>query len=193
MNTCSNLRLSWRDHPPIWLPVSQCKYIIAFLYLLSLMMISLDPNPTSHTPSTTPPPIYTGPGGQYTYIEDLLKLSSCCHHASATDSRLQAISSPLHLAQWRRCLRSHPDADFSHYILQGLEFGFHIGVQEGAQLQPSRRNMQSAREHPEIIEEYLHRETSGGRILGPYSLNTMTGIHTNQIVLMMPSTQHYVH
>ena len=40
--------------------------------------------------------------------------------------------------------------------------------------------MQSAREHPEIIEEYLHSETSGGHILGPYSLNTMTGIHTNR-------------
>ena len=115
------------------------------------------------------------------YMQDLLKLSSSCHHASsAIDSRLQAISSPLCLAQWQQRLRAHPDADFSQYILQGLEFGFHIGVQEGAQLQPARKNMQSAGEHPEIIAEYLQAETAGGRILGPYSLNTMPGIHTNR-------------
>ena len=123
-----------------------------------------------------------GPDGRYRYTDDLLKLSKSCSHAATTvDPRLQSISTPLHLPQWRRRLRLHPDADFSSYVLQGLESGFHIGVQEGTYLQPARRNMQSATEHPQVIDDYLHNETSEGRILGPFSLGKMPGIHTNRI------------
>ena len=39
--------------------------------------------------------------------------------------------------------------------------------------------MQSAREHPQIID-YLRNETAQGRILGPYSPGTIPGIHTNR-------------
>ena len=41
--------------------------------------------------------------------------------------------------------------------------------------------MQSATEHPQVIDDYLHNETSEGRIPGPFSLGTMPGIHTNRI------------
>ena len=41
--------------------------------------------------------------------------------------------------------------------------------------------MQSVTEHPQVIDDYLHNETSEGHILGPFSIGTMPGIHTNRI------------
>ena len=104
-----------------------------------------------------------GPSGCYRYTDDLLKLSTSCHHTSmAVDPRLQAISTPLNKSQWQYRLLNHPDTDFACYLLKGMEFGFHTGVQEGISLQAGKSNMQSARDHPQIIEDYLQKELSQG-------------------------------
>ena len=122
-----------------------------------------------------------GADGRYMYTEDLLKLSCGGHcRPAGVAPCLRVISTPLNIAQWRLRLQNHPDHDFSHWLLDGIEGGFHIGMQEGSQLRPAERNMQSARDHPQIIEDYIQTETAQGRILGPYSPSSMTGIHTNR-------------
>lgn len=108
-------------------------------------------------------------------------LEACCTHTSAAcDSRLLKVATPLHVAQWQQRLRYHPDAEFGGYILRGIEFGFHIGVREGWHLQSAQKNMQSAREHPQVIEEYLCNKVAQECILGPYSPSMLPSVHINR-------------
>ena len=61
----------------------------------------------------------------------------------------------------------HPDTDFVDYILQGLEYGFQIGVSELANCVSEKRNMQSALDHP-TVDEYIAKEVQNGTMLGPF-------------------------
>ena len=81
---------------------------------------------------------------------------------------LMAVSTPLSLPAWEQALTSHPDRAFARYICQGLRYGFRIGFQCSAQLRPAKANMESAKQHPEVVSEYLHKECSLGRMLGPF-------------------------
>ena len=115
------------------------------------------------------------------YKEDLLKLSRGIRRTPAGIApNLSPISTPLNIAQWRVRLQHHPDHEFSQWLLDGLREGFRLGIQEGSQLRPAMSNMQSARDNPRIIDDYLQAETAQGRILGPYNPNSMPGIHTNR-------------
>ena len=61
-----------------------------------------------------------------------------------------------------------------------IEHGFHIGVDKRASFVSAWQNMQSAKENPIIVEEYL-KEASKGNILGPFSLNIAPHVYINQI------------
>ena len=125
-----------------------------------------------HAPPPSPsfPMDCIGADGRHMYTEDLLKLS-CGDHC-----RCPLPQSHLHTLR----LQNHPDNDFSHWLLGSLEGGFCIEMQEGSQLRPAERNMQSARDHPQIIEDYIQTEAAQRCILGLYSPSSMTGIHTNR-------------
>ena len=75
----------------------------------------------------------------------------------------------LYLHAWEKALSSHPDQAYTRYICQGLRWGFRIGFQYGSPLKSAHSNMESADQHPEIISEYLHKECSLSRMLGPFS------------------------
>ena len=66
-------------------------------------------------------------------------------------------------------LANHPDQAFARYICDGIEHGFRIGFQRDSPLRSATINMESARQHPDIISEYLQKELSLGRMLGPFS------------------------
>ena len=89
---------------------------------------------------------------------------------------LICICQPWH--PWNR-LQHHPDPVFAHYILEGLQSGFRIGITPGVQFQSAKSNMQSAREHPQIIDDYLCKECAAGRILGPFTPHSVQGIHVH--------------
>ena len=96
------------------------------------------------------------------------------------DPRLANIVTPLCLASWSRRLRHHPDNDFTRYILRGIELGFHIGADPSVKLKSASKNMLSALQHPEIIDEYLEKEVQLGNILGPFSPATAPVAHINR-------------
>ena len=50
----------------------------------------------------------------------------------------------------------------------GLTHGFRIGLQRGAPLRSAHDNLESARQHPEVIRAYLEKECRLGRMLGPF-------------------------
>ena len=66
-------------------------------------------------------------------------------------------------------LANHPDQAFARYICDGIEHGFRIGFQRDSPLRSATINMESARQHPDIISKYLQKELSLGRMLGPFS------------------------
>ena len=100
-----------------------------------------------------------------------------------TDPGLHAIHSPLidRLSCWRSALSTHPDNDFSHYVLKGIEQGFHIGFDYTSPLVSSRRNMPSAASRSSVIDKYISSEVQAGRILGPFSPDKHRELHINRM------------
>ena len=82
---------------------------------------------------------------------------------------MSVIQSPLseRLEEWRKALQGHPDKLFYQCILVGLEKGFRIGYNYSRQCKASGRNLASALENPEVVQEYIQKEKGLGRIFGP--------------------------
>ena len=78
------------------------------------------------------------------------------------------VITPLQWLTWAKVLESHPDWDFSAYIVEGLRDGFRLGFNYASHTCTSaKRNMLSALQHPEVIDEYLREEIRLGRVIGP--------------------------
>ncbi len=108
--------------------------------------------------------------GHYWYMAALLKLEKGVPSPQVVVPPymyLRRAATPLRLQVWRSELSPHPDPEFRHFILRGIEHGFRIGFNyEGSRCQKASRNMPSATEHPEPIEKYLANELGTGRIVG---------------------------
>ena len=100
--------------------------------------------------------------------------------ASSVDRRFSVLSTPLSLPAWRRKLEKHPDQDYVKYILSGIEYGFRIGVDDTREFKSATQNMLSARQNPQVIEEYLHAEVGKGNILGPFAPGSAPPVHINR-------------
>ena len=66
-------------------------------------------------------------------------------------------------------LLHHPDRAFAQYICKGLEQGFRVGFQRGSPLKSAQANLGSASEHPGAIEDFVTKECTRGRMLGPFT------------------------
>ncbi len=67
-------------------------------------------------------------------------------------------------------------------ICTGLKFGVRIGFKQGTCLRSASANMGSAREHPSVVTEYLAKELSLCRMLGPFNPESQTPpVHINRI------------
>ena len=125
--------------------------------------------------------ICTDHRGRYRYTEDLLRINGGLPRQAQAHPRLSRVSTPLMIKAWKSALRQHPDADFARYISDGLYYGFHIGVQPGHRLCPAGANMPSARDNPQIIEDYLQKELRVGNILGPFQPSDLSpSLHINR-------------
>ena len=120
----------------------------------------------------------------YKYTADLLCLDFC-RPSRPLDPRLpvlSAVKTPLNVAAWRSALSSHPDPALARYICQGLEQGFRVGFQRGSPLKSAARNLVSASLHPEAVNEFIAKELSLGRLLGPFQEDTeLPQLHINRI------------
>lgn len=120
--------------------------------------------------------------GSYLYMEDLLQLEQCHLHSfrGEVPQEWLRMSSPLtpKVKMWETGLSAHPDPRFTQYIINGISHGFHIGFQEGCtRLQSSTHNLGSAAEHPEVVERYLQKEVTAGRLIGPVPRGELTWVH----------------
>ena len=86
---------------------------------------------------------------------------------------LQGVATPLVWRAWNLKLRNHPDLVFRKYVLNGIWNGFRIGFNRGTDCAPATSNMRSALGNAAVVQEYLDKEVSLGRIIGPVSPEMM--------------------
>ena len=69
---------------------------------------------------------------------------------------LAKVKMTLQVTEWERAMASHPDREFVEYLLRGIREGFRIGYQHrGHTCRQASKNMLSARQNPQVVEEYL--------------------------------------
>lgn len=94
-------------------------------------------------------------------------------------SMLMAVRTPIHTQAWEAALSTHPDRAFAQYVSDGLQNGFYIGFQWESPLGLVTTNMESARQHPGVVQEYIDKEISKGRMLGPFIPDFYPFLHIN--------------
>ena len=94
--------------------------------------------------------------------------------------RLSPVS-PLLSSAMSGSIGKSPRSSISRYICEGIAHGFRIGFQCSSPLRSATTNMDSARQHPIVISEYLQKELSLGRMLGPFSdTESLPPLHVNR-------------
>lgn len=126
--------------------------------------------------------LHAGWSLRYKHTAELMCLDFCRPAVSHITPQLMEVSTPLVLEAWDQALATHPDQAYARYIRNGLRQGFRIGFQHGKPLKSASRNMPSTDQHPESLDEYIHKELSKGRMLGPFP-NTvhLPPIHINRV------------
>ena len=100
------------------------------------------------------------------------------------------IHTPLIPASWLHNLKHHPHQDLVQYFLQSISMGFRLGY-DGSDTQSAKQDLQSAADHPTIVDDYLHNELSLGRVSGPYPPSICPSVHVNRFGFI--SKNHRVH
>ena len=76
------------------------------------------------------------------------------------------VRTPLKAEVWQEMLRDHLDRRLVGVVVRGIREGFRVGFRGDPKgLKPTRQNMVSVRQHPEVVQEYLARELEAGRIV----------------------------
>lgn len=66
-------------------------------------------------------------------------------------------------------------------MLENISNGFHIGfTNPPSSLKAARNNLEGAREHPDIVTDYLSTEISLGHVAGPFPPQAVPHIHISR-------------
>ncbi len=91
----------------------------------------------------------------YKHTAELMCLDFCRPAVLHMAPQLMWVYTPLVLEAWDQALSTHPDQAYARYIRNGLRHGFRVGFQHGSPLRSATRNMPSADQHPESVDEYM--------------------------------------
>ena len=80
-------------------------------------------------------------------------------------------------------LANHPNQDFVHYLLGGLEEGFHTGVTKSCLKSFESKNLLSARDDPDLVSTIIKDEINKGYLKGPFDLPPYTNYRVSPIGL----------
>ena len=118
---------------------------------------------------------------RYPYTRHLKELARCKPEYQELPAWLQKVETPLIVGEWRKHLAAHPDAEYREYVLQGIREGFRIGFQYGNQsCRSAKANKRSAIDNPGVVDDYLAKEVSLGRVLGPLERSAWPGVTINR-------------
>ena len=85
--------------------------------------------------------------------------------------RIPLPHSNLNISAWREKLKGYEDEIVCEY----LEYGFPLDVNKKQKLSyDERRNHKGARDYPQFIDKYFHRECTAGRVAGPFRYNPLS-------------------
>jgi len=118
------------------------------------------------------------------------------HITSAVSSPIQvpniacSIVTPLVSAAWSYLLSNHPSPALVEFFMQGISQGFRIGFDYTmTHLRSAKKNMNSTKEHPHIVQEYLRKEVIEGRVAGPFRKELVPHVHVNRFGMIPKSHQ----
>ena len=100
-----------------------------------------------------------------------------------------AVNTPLIVPAWNQLLLHHQDRRLVQFFLQGVSEGFRIGFSSPLwKLRSARRNMPSALDHPEVVDQYLSIEVNERRVAGPFPSQACVG-HVSRFGIIPKSHQ----
>ena len=77
-------------------------------------------------------------------------------------------------------LSSYPDRKFAGYVCDGIRDGFRVGFSYGTSVcKRAVGNMKSVKEHKEVVEAYIGGERQAGRVLGPFSKESLPHVQVS--------------
>ena len=82
--------------------------------------------------------------------------------------------------KWEEILTDHPDRWWARFLVEGIREGFRLGFSgKPESLRSNARNMKSADEHPQVVQEYLDREVAESRLwdVGSVEEAATMGVH----------------
>ena len=80
---------------------------------------------------------------------------------------------------WEALLQPHPDQQLKEFVLRGLKNGFHIRYNHEITPTSATHNLLLCIEHPEVVQEYIDKEHSLGRLLGPFPQQSIPNLQVN--------------
>lgn len=84
------------------------------------------------------------------------------------------ISTLLNSSHWNRALATYPNRDLATFFLQGISQGFKVGFSYASiHLKPSKLNLEGARSHPNVVDDYLQTEINLNRVAGPFPSSSL--------------------
>ena len=125
---------------------------------------------------------------------NLMCLDVCRPLQNHCANTLMAISTLSVLDAWPEALATRPDRAFARYICQGIQYGLtDIGFRHESPLKSASSNMESAKQHPDIISEYIRNERALGRFIGPVAEDrALPPLHINRFgVIATKGPQHW--
>ena len=118
------------------------------------------------------------------YIKNSLtakKRSSPPQHPESEKVKVPHISTPIDSSILHKYLQSHPDKNFTNYLLNGLKQGFHTGIQELPSTTLECKNLLSASSQPEVTTQLIQSEVEKGFLIGPLDKMPFSIYRTNPI------------
>ena len=91
----------------------------------------------------------------------------------------RVVYTPLELKSWDKALLNHPNRVWVGYLLDGIRFGVRIGF-EGKKVTSAKRNLLSASENAQVVEQYIDKECKLGRVFGPLGLADYPSVMRNR-------------
>ena len=123
--------------------------------------------------------------GRYTCMQELCQLAHPPVSVPHRPISWPHCPTPIRIPLLSHFLQSHPDQEFTRFVLRGLSDGFHVGCfSQPAGLRSSSRNHPSSLANSQVISRYITEEVAGGRMVGPLKEDVQGMIHCSPIGLV---------
>ena len=131
------------------------------------------------------------PSPQGTWLQEWQRQTAESPQIPQVPESACGIHTPLKHPAWLQALSGHPDQALVQYFLRGITEGFRIGYSSAMEhnLKSSKRNLEGAIQHPEVVNDYLENERSLNRVAGPYNRSQLLPVHISRFGVIPKSHQ----